>query len=190
MQPIQVIKTSMQVSPIEKVDRKEVGRTIVQKMIKGAPHKHYELLGFTEATRLVYAKEGIKGYYRGFTPSIIKNSMNAGTYFAALHFFVNKMKPLDLGEHRTNSVASALARVVQSVTCNPLVIIKTRMEVLSFNEYSGLGDAIRKIYTSEGLGGFFTGLKVSLIRDVPFSGVYYPIYSMCKKATCVSMNID
>ena len=100
------------------------------------------------------------------------------------------MKPLDLGEHRTNSVASALARVVQSVTCNPLVIIKTRMEVLSFNEYSGLGDAIRKIYASEGLGGFFTGLKVSLIRDVPFSGVYYPIYSMCKKATCVSMNID
>lgn len=159
-------------------------------MIKKTPHQHYELLGFTEATRLVYRKEGVTGFYRGFTPSIIKNSMNAGTYFASLHFFVNRMKGMELGEHRTNSIASALARVVQSVSCNPLVIIKTRMEVLSFNEYSGLGDAIRKIYTTEGLGGFFTGLKVSLIRDVPFSGVYFPIYSICKKATCVSMNID
>ena len=28
MQPVQVIKTSMQVTPIEKVDKKEVGRTV------------------------------------------------------------------------------------------------------------------------------------------------------------------
>ena len=27
------------------------------------------------------------------------------------------------------------------------------------------------------MGAFFTGLKISLIRDVPFSGVFYPIYS-------------
>lgn len=64
------------------------------------------------------------------------------------------------------------------------------MEVLSFNEYSGLFDAIKKIHKTEGMAGFFTGLKVSLIRDVPFSGVYFPIYSFCKKATCVSLKID
>ena len=28
--------------------------------------------------------------------------------------------------------------------------------------------------------GFFTGLKISLIRDVPFSGIFYPIYEMSK----------
>lgn len=27
---------------------------------------------------------------------------------------------------------------------------------------------------------FFTGLKISLIRDVPFSGVFYPIYCLFK----------
>jgi len=40
------------------------------------------------STRL--QKEGAAGFYRGFTPSIIKNTLNAGTYFASLHFFVNK----------------------------------------------------------------------------------------------------
>ena len=30
------------------------------------------------------------------------------------------------------------------------------------------------------MGGFFTGLKVSLIRDVPFSGIFYPIYNFFK----------
>jgi hypothetical protein len=64
------------------------------------------------------------------------------------------------------------------------------MEVLSFNEYSGLGDAIVKIYKNEGVGGYYTGLKVSLIRDVPFSGVYFPIYEVCKKAACMSIHVS
>jgi hypothetical protein len=57
------------------------------------------------------------------------------------------------------------------------VVIKTRLEVVGFNEYNGVWDACRKIYTTEGLPAFFTGLKISLIRDVPFAGVFYPIYS-------------
>jgi hypothetical protein len=31
------------------------------------------------------------------------------------------------------------------------------------------------------MAGFWTGLRVSLIRDVPFSGIFYPIYNFCKK---------
>lgn len=148
------------------------------------------MLGFAEATKLVYQKEGAMGFYRGFTPSIVKNTMNAGSYFASLHFFMKKLEDVDMGEHRRHTLASAMARIVQSVSCNPLVVIKTRMEVLSFNEYSGLYDAIKKIYSQEGVGGYYTGLKVSLVRDVPFSGIYFPIYNICKKATCVSLNLD
>jgi hypothetical protein len=66
---------------------------------------------------------------------------------------------------------------MQSVLANPLIVIKTRLEVIGFNEYHGFDDAIRKIYQKEGLMGFFTGLRISLIRDVPFAGMFYPIYS-------------
>ncbi|MFN7881219.1 MAG: hypothetical protein ACK5NI_01925 [bacterium] len=37
------------------------------------------------------------------------------------------------------------------------------------------------MYKVEGIPGFFTGLKISLIRDVPFSGLFYPIYSFFRK---------
>jgi len=49
-------------------------------------HKHYELLSFKEATGLIYQREGLRGYFRGFLPSVIKNTLNAGTYFSTLHF--------------------------------------------------------------------------------------------------------
>lgn len=85
-----------------------------------------------------------------------------------------------MSEHAVNFWASACARAIQSTLCNPLVVIKTRFEVLGFQEYTGLKDAFRKILQNEGIGGFYTGFKISLIRDVPFSGLFYPIYEMSK----------
>jgi hypothetical protein len=59
-------------------------------------------------------------------------------------------------------------------------VIKTRFEVVGFNEYSGILDAIVKINQQEGFKGFFVGTKVAIMRDVPFSGVYFPIYEEMK----------
>ena len=56
------------------------------------------------------------------------------------------------------------------------MVIKTRLEVVGFTEYSGIVDASKQIIKKEGFRGFFTGLGISLIRDVPFSGIFYPVY--------------
>lgn len=69
-------------------------------------------------------------------------------------------------------------------------MVKTRLEVIGFNEYSGIIDACKKIYRNEGPGGFFTGLKVSLIRDVPFSGTFYPIYSFFRAQLSSMLHLD
>jgi solute carrier family 25 protein 39/40 len=62
--------------------------------------------------------------------------------------------------------------------------------VLGFQEYNNILDGVYKIYRVEGLGGFFTGLKVSLIRDVPFSGIFYPIYEGSKTFYNTLLNFD
>lgn len=130
---------------------------------------------------LIYEREGVRGYFRGFGPSIIKNTMNAGTYFSTLHFLQQMLKQMNMmSDHGVNFWASACARAIQSVLSNPIIVIKTRLEVLGFQEYSSFNDAVRKIYRNEGYGGFFTGLKISLIRDVPFAGIFFPIYEGCK----------
>ena len=76
----------MQISPIDKPkDHAHQSKTF-QKLMSSSKHKHYELLSFKEATMLIYEREGFRGYFRGFGPSIIKNTLNAGTYFSMLHF--------------------------------------------------------------------------------------------------------
>jgi hypothetical protein len=95
-----------------------------------------------------------------------------------------------MSDHGVNFWASAFARTIQTTLANPLIVIKTRLEVLGFSEYNGMYDAVGKIYKNEGLGGFFTGLKISLLRDVPFSGIFFPIYEMCKKVYSLFLNVN
>jgi hypothetical protein len=51
-----------------------------------------------------------------------------------------------MSEHAVNFYSSATARAVQSVLSNPLIVIKTRLEVLGFQEYNSLFDAVKKVY--------------------------------------------
>ena len=70
---------------------------------------------------------------------------------------------------------------MQAVLTNPIIVVKTRMEVVGFNEYSGVFDAFKQVWIKEGIRGYFQGLLISLIRDVPHSAIFYPVYNSCRR---------
>jgi hypothetical protein len=112
---------------------------------------------------------------------MLKNTLNSGTYFSMLYYFEALFRSMPFVPHHVAEVlSSASARTIQTILTNPLIVIKTRFEVVGFAEYAHTWDAVRQITAKEGLGGFFTGLKISLIRDVPFSGIFYPFYNFFK----------
>ena len=39
-----------------------------------------------QATVFIYRKEGFRGFMRGFVPSCMKNTLNAGSYFSMLYY--------------------------------------------------------------------------------------------------------
>ena len=53
-------------------------------------------LTFREATTLIYRKEGPKGFMRGFVPSMMKNTLNAGSYFSMLYYMETIIKATGL----------------------------------------------------------------------------------------------
>lgn len=202
LQPLQVIKTSMQVSPIDKTKIATITNEKIKPNPKGNPvytTKDVNLiksgrarhgLTFSQATQLIYQREGLPGFMRGFVPSVMKGTVNSGVYFGML--FYNEQLLTQLGwfsQPNVQFISSAAARIAQTVISNPLIVIKTRFEVVGFNEYKNTIDAAIKIAQNEGLRGFFTGLKVSLLRDVPFSGIFYPIYMYFKSYFYLLMNL-
>ena len=87
-------------------------------------------------------------------------------------------------------MASSGARTIQTITINPLIVVKTRFEVIGFSEYNNMVDGFRQIIMKEGMSGLTAGLKISLIRDVPFSGVFYPIYNFFKWYYAMILGFD
>lgn len=106
VQPLSVIKTSMQISPITK------DATISTKNLK-----------FMQATKTIFNNEGVRGFARGFVPSIMRSSLILGTYHANLYYFETIFKQLPLSPPVIASLASACARSLQTVLTNPLTVI-------------------------------------------------------------------
>lgn len=144
-----------------------------------------------QATIFIYRKEGLRGFMRGFVPSMLKNTLNAGSYFSMLYYLETLIRATHLfNDSQVAFLASAASRTFQSIISNPLIVVKTRFEVIGFSEYASVTDAFRQIIVKEGAGGLFTGLKISLIRDVPFSGIFYPIYNLFKTYFMLLLGFD
>jgi solute carrier family 25, member 38 len=86
------------------------------------------------------------GFMRGFTPSVLKNTLNAGSYFSMLYYTETLIRGSGMfQESQVHFLASSASRTFQSIISNPLIVVKTRFEVVGFTEYAGVMDAFRQI---------------------------------------------
>ena len=49
-----------------------------------------------QATLFIYRKEGMRGFMRGFVPSMMKNTLNAGSYFSMLYYTETLIRAMGL----------------------------------------------------------------------------------------------
>ena len=97
-------------------------------------------------------------------------------FFMACDWSVITNPPLSLVEHLF------VDRTVAGCIMIPFTVIKTRFESPNFH-YSSTVSALRQILRTEGLRGLTRGLGATLVRDVPFSGLYLMFYEHLKSIT-------
>lgn len=167
-QPLQVIRTSMLVL-----------------------YKDGKIVGMIDMFKKVSHEEGIKGFYRGFIASTVKTVLGSVVYFSTLEEIKYILKKnhlhesLDRDKHTykhnlINFLSGGIARTLQSTMTNPILIVKTRFEVVGCNKYKSLLGALNTIKKEEGISGYFKGLKQTLIKDVPHSALFFSMYEFFK----------
>ena len=158
--PFQVIRTCM----------------MVQNTKNGKPPN---MLG---TVKNIYSQEGLKGFYRGFLPSLIRLPLGNAFYFGTLektkNIMINRFKTKGVV---TNFISSAAGITVQSIVTNPIYLISTRFEAVGQNKYKNFLDAVKKILEEEGLKGFTKGLKPLLIKEIPSHSLFYVLYELNNK---------
>lgn len=76
-------------------------------------------------------------------------------------------------------IAGMSARVTSVTIVNPLELIRTKMQSQKLN-YSQVGVALKDMIHFYGIPGLWKGLGATLLRDVPFSGIYWASYESLK----------
>ncbi|OMJ70749.1 hypothetical protein SteCoe_31198 [Stentor coeruleus] len=129
--------------------------------------------GMATGCRLVLSKYGVLGLWRGVTAAVGRALIGSGLYFLLLEefkFIAGSNNIMIMG------MCSGLAKVSITILCQPISVIKVRMESPTCQIYSSLFNAVTTIYSTEGIKGFYRGIVPSVIKDVPYSTLGYAFY--------------
>merc|ERR1712130_321393 len=136
--------------------------------------------------------EGFFGLYRGLGPQLI-----GVTPEKAMELTVNDlMRGLLLKDDRSylpfEVIAGACAGASQVLFTNPVEIVKIRLQIQGENIRHGLMKASERqtglqILRELGVRKLYSGASACLLRDVPFSAIYFSTYPRMK-ATLTSEN--
>ncbi|XP_054168047.1 LOW QUALITY PROTEIN: mitochondrial glycine transporter-like [Oppia nitens] len=138
----------------------------------------------------VLKEEQLLGLWRGTVPSLVKCVPGIGLYFCSLDYLKTQFCKNSNGVQCQPSAIEAvsfglIARSFAGFVLIPVTVVKTRYESGVF-AYGSLGQALRHTYVSEGARGLVCGLVPTLMRDAPFSGLYYMFYSQLKQVVVMS----
>ncbi|KAI1765623.1 mitochondrial carrier [Hypoxylon sp. FL1150] len=134
----------------------------------------------------VIANEGFRGLYSGVVPQLVgvapEKAIKLTVNDLVRGFFTDKKTgKIDL---KHEILAGGSAGACQVVFTNPLEIVKIRLQVQGEVAKATEGAQKRSamwIIKNLGLAGLYKGASACLLRDVPFSAIYFPTYSHLKK---------
>ena len=131
-----------------------------------------------EIIKMIYKENGMKGFYRGFIPTIVKESTTYG-----MRFFIYTTTYKKLDEEKVPLVlnalgSSALAGFISSFLNNPIDVIQTRKQMPKI----GLDSTFFGIIKNEGIKELYRGVFIRSIRTIPAAGISFLTYEiLCKK---------
>lgn len=81
-----------------------------------------------------------------------------------------------------NALATgACSRAVATILVSPITVIKTRVEYFGAEPRKNFIKCVKKLAQNEGYGGLYRGVLPNIASSVPFSAIYYTLYTSMKE---------
>jgi solute carrier family 25, member 38 len=135
----------------------------------------FKYTSITRALVDIYRREGIRGYFKGFGVTVIRDAPFAGIYV----FFYERIRNLSCQSGISAGVgvnlSSGLISGFMATLCtHPFDIVKTRIQVDTV-KVSAM-DAARNIIEMKGIRGMFAGMLPRMLRKSCSSAISWAVY--------------
>ncbi|EDV41854.1 uncharacterized protein Dana_GF17680 [Drosophila ananassae] len=143
--------------------------------------------------------EGIWTLWSGLGPTLVSALPSTIIYFVAYEQFKAKYVKLYQKHFKKKSqsgsslavkdealpavvpmMSGVTARVSAVTVVSPIELVRTKMQAQR-QSYAQMLQFVRNVIALQGIWGLWRGLRPTILRDVPFSGIYWPIYEYLKR---------
>ncbi|XP_041989104.1 solute carrier family 25 member 40-like isoform X2 [Aricia agestis] len=148
--------------------------------------KRVHFYGTMDAFYKIAKMEGVKSLWSGLSPTLVLAVPSTVIYFVSYEQLRYRTKTYYSNVTGKSGqpiwiplCSGATARVLAVTIVSPLELIRTKMQSKKLT-YSEVTVALRQVLKYEGVRGLFRGLESTLLRDVPFSGIYWTMFESTK----------
>jgi len=134
-----------------------------------------------DGLRKIARNEGFRTLWRGLSPTLVMAIPANVIYFAGYDWL--RANPSSPFAHPLVSpvyaplLAGSSARVLAAIAVSPIEMFRTRMQAANSTTTTGhfreTFEGMRRMVTDKGIRSLWTGLTLTLWRDVPFSAIYW-----------------
>ncbi|ESO93484.1 hypothetical protein LOTGIDRAFT_232578 [Lottia gigantea] len=137
--------------------------------------------GTLDAFRQIFRSEGIGAFWSGLSPTLVMAVPATVIYFTCYEQLkgVLRYRQSVLGDWWKPMMAGVLARVFAVSVISPLELVRTKHQSEKMT-YREIFTALLQRSRQRGVISLWIGLGSTLLRDVPFSAVYWLSYESAK----------
>jgi len=124
---------------------------------------------------------GFKGIYNGLFSAALGSAPTAALFFVSYESTKRLLNPVVNANNRfepvTHLLAASVGEVAACLLRVPVEVVKQRAQVLG--KTSSLA-SFNHTFKSEGWRGFYRGFLTTIMREVPFSAIQFPLWEFLK----------
>ncbi|KAG5677604.1 hypothetical protein PVAND_007348 [Polypedilum vanderplanki] len=147
--------------------------------------------GTADAFVKIIKTEGVPSLWSGLSPTLVLAIPTTVLYFVSYEQMRVRLKDFHMKTIKANTdtykmpmwiplLAGSSARILAVTVVNPLELIRTKMQSEKMS-YKEVGTAFTGMLRQHGIRGLFKGLPPTIMRDTPFSAIYWTSYESFKK---------
>lgn len=132
--------------------------------------------------RHVYRTEGMRAFYRSYSTQLVMNIPYSAIQFPTYEFFQKLFNKDNKYNPPVHMLAGGAAGAAASALTTPLDVCKTLLNTQEdgAGKTTGLVQAVKKIYRTAGVAGFFRGMQARVLYQMPATAICWSTYEFFK----------
>ncbi|CAG8491771.1 9708_t:CDS:10 [Acaulospora morrowiae] len=130
----------------------------------------------------IVRNEGITSLWKGLSPTLVMSVPTTVIYYVGYDYLRDTLWKWKYSENYSPMIAGFVARTISVTLVSPLELFRTRMQgPEGIHGIRNVIGGVQNLVKTNGVSSLWRGLEPSLLRDVPFSALYWTGYEMIKR---------